>query len=118
MDPILDYERASRFPWSRGYGHEKKYFIRGILVRKEIMDAFRKGEKFPERYGIGLDERCIEYPWLLSRLKPGSERLLDAGSALNHVFIVDQPLFRDKKLHILTLAPESKFFWRKGISYL
>jgi len=43
---------------------------------------------------------------------------LDAGSALNHAFILEQPVFEKKKLHILTLAPESNCFWQRGISYL
>jgi SAM-dependent methyltransferase len=72
----------------------------------------------PPGYGIGIDERCIEYPWLMAHLQSGSEIVLDAGSALNHAFIVDHPVFEKKKLHVLTLAPEDNCFWKKGISYL
>jgi SAM-dependent methyltransferase len=37
---------------------------------------------------------------------------------LNHDFILNQTFFNDKKLHILTLAPEKTCLWHKGISYL
>ena len=33
-------------------------------------------------------------------------------------FVLDQPVFRDKKMHILTLVPEPNCFWRRDISYL
>jgi hypothetical protein len=59
-----------------------------------------------------------EYSWLLAHLQSGPEIFLDAGSALNHAFILEQPVLEKKKLHILTLAPESNCFWQKGISYL
>jgi SAM-dependent methyltransferase len=43
---------------------------------------------------------------------------LDAGSALNHTFILNHPVFRNKKLYILTLAQENNCYWYKGISYI
>jgi len=51
-------------------------------------------ERPPEGYGFhdaGIDERVVEYPWALHRLRerwiPGTN-ILDAGSALNHPPIV------------------------------
>jgi SAM-dependent methyltransferase len=67
---------------------------------------------------VGVDERCVEYPWLLANLEDCREALLDAGSTLNHDFILDHPLLRKKIIHILTLAPEGNCFWQKSISYL
>ena len=43
---------------------------------------------------------------------------MDAGSALNHDYILEHPIFEKKKLHILTLAPEANCFWKRGVSYL
>lgn len=44
--------------------------------------------------------------------------MLDAGSALNHGFILGQPVIRMKRTHILTLFPEQQSFWEMGVSYL
>jgi SAM-dependent methyltransferase len=71
----------------------------------------------PLGYGVALDERCIEWPWAMANLGDAA-RILDAGSALNHPHILSQPLWREKKLHIFTLAPESVCEWQRGISYV
>ena len=72
-----------------------------------------------EGYGLKLDERIVEYPWLFSRL-PREEGgwLLDAGSILNYDYILAQEKLRNKKLFISTLAPEARNYCRKGISYV
>jgi len=72
----------------------------------------------PQYYGRWLDERIVEYPWLLSRLPAGSGRLLDAGSVLNFDFLLQQPRLREKELTIMTLAPEADCFWHYGVSYI
>ena len=73
--------------------------------------------KLPDGYGVDLDERIIEYPWLLSHLPSGPGLLLDAGSALNFRFLLDLPALAAKTVHICTLAPERQSFWELGISY-
>jgi SAM-dependent methyltransferase len=82
------------------------------------MERFRRSEPLPEGYGAGLDERCVEYPWALSRLRRGDVRMLDAGSVLNTDYILDRPVVARATKHILTLAPEGTAFWQRGISYL
>jgi SAM-dependent methyltransferase len=72
----------------------------------------------PRGFGHKLDERLVEYPWLFFVLPDGPGELLDAGSALNHDFILDQPSLQSKKMTIMTLAPEAHNFWDRGISYL
>ena len=67
---------------------------------------------------MALDERCVEYPWLLANLQQEPKILLDAGSTLNHDFILDHSILQHKTVHILTLAPEKNCFWEKGISYM
>jgi hypothetical protein len=111
------YWKNGQVPWSPGYSYAKERFIRGVLVNQEILERFRSG-KLPEQFGVGLDERCVEYAWLFSQLHAEPEIMLDAGSTLNYAFILDQPLFQKKKLTVLTLAPECNCFWNKGISYL
>ena len=105
-------------PWSPGYGAYRERLIVQALADEMLLDRFRSGEPLPPGYGVGVDERCIEYPWLLAHLRDKPEILLDAGSALNHDFLLEHPVLQRKVIHILTLAPESRCFWQKGISYL
>jgi SAM-dependent methyltransferase len=72
--------------------------------------------RLPRGFGAGLDERVVEYPWLLAQAPRG--RTLDAGSTLNHAHILDrvQPLVDE--LHIVTLAPEAQSFPERGVSYV
>lgn len=113
-----EYLSAGRIPWSRGYAQAKEQFINEGLANPALLEIFRKGAALPGQFGVGLDERCVEYPWIIAHVQDGTERLLDAGSTLNHAFILDHPAFREKKLYILTLAPEPSCFWHKGVSYL
>jgi len=115
---MLRYIQGGRIPWSAGYAAYRAHTVSEILTNEEMMLRFRNERSLPPGYGVGLDERCVEYLWLLSRLEPGPERILDAGSALNHNLILDQTLLQDKTIHILTLAPERNCFWHRGISYL
>lgn len=112
------YLRGGRIPWSPGYGIYRRQLITQVLFDETFLGRFRHGESLPLGYGIGIDERCIEYPWLLAHLHDGPEFLLDAGSTINHDFILEHPVLQRKVIHILTLAPEPNCFWQKGISYL
>jgi SAM-dependent methyltransferase len=103
---------SGKRPFSTGYGAYKEERVRAVLERGE----FQAG-KLPAGYGLDLDERIIEYPWLMSQLPPGPGLLLDAGSALNFRFLLDLPALAAKTIHICTLAPERQSFWRLGISY-
>jgi SAM-dependent methyltransferase len=115
---INHYVTNGEVPWSPGYFPYRQRFILDVLSDNSTMEKFRSNESLPGGYGVGLDERCIEYPWLLSRLRDESGRVLDAGAALNHEFLLDQPIWSNKRLHIVTLNPEQSCFWERGISYL
>lgn len=104
------YLHGGRVPWSPGYDIYKKQLIMRALRDETLLGLFRCGEPLPPGYGVGVDERCIEYPWLLAHLHDGPEVLLDAGSTLNHDFVLDLPVFQRKVMHILTLAPEANCF--------
>jgi SAM-dependent methyltransferase len=108
------FVRTGMRPWTKGYVEYKEREIARVLREK----SFRAEEQLPAGYGFRLDERIIEYPWLFSRLPAGRGRLLDAGSTLNFAFLLDQPVLREKKIDICTLAPEPRCFWRKGVSYI
>lgn len=105
-------------PWSRGYGEYKRRMISRSLSDSGLLEKFRNREMLPAAYGYGLDERIIEYPWLFANFPKEECKILDAGSVLNHEGIIEQGCLANKKLHILTLAPEIVCFWQKGISYL
>ncbi|MBF0273653.1 MAG: methyltransferase domain-containing protein [Nitrospinae bacterium] len=100
-------------PFSKGYPAYKDREI--IKVIKN--DSFSL-KRLPKGFGYRVDERIIEYPWLLSRLKEQQELLLDAGSALNIDYILSHPVLESKKIFISTLAPEENCFWKRGISYI
>jgi SAM-dependent methyltransferase len=96
----------------RWYGYYKERVLRHALNR-----PFNP-QQLPDGYGRWLDERLVEYPWMLSRLPAGLAELLDAGSTLNHRLILTHPRLRDKNITIFTLAPEAECYWRNRISYV
>ncbi len=115
---MLAFERSGSVPWSDGYAIHRSRVIASTLADEQAMDVFRRGQPLPAGFGYGLDERCVEVPWVLSRLSRETGRVLDAGSALNFLYLLELPLWRQIDLHILTLAPETNCFWQRGISYL
>ncbi len=114
---IEQYKAQGMQPWSNGYKEYKGRYISNVLDDKEQMNLFKNHGLLKSNYGIGIDERCIEYPWYFSHSDANARNILDAGSALNHEFIINSNFLYNKKLTILTLAPESSCFWRSGVSY-
>ncbi|MEM9554804.1 MAG: methyltransferase domain-containing protein [Acidobacteriota bacterium] len=117
------YRREGGWPWTEGYAQHKQDLIVSALD-SAALDAFGNGET-PAGWGLGVDERCVEIPWLFARLRAlaGTDcdrpaRILDAGSALNYEAFVARPPLAAADLHIATLAPEPNCYWRRGISYL
>jgi len=103
---------AARNAGSRLYAPHKVSELRRML---EL--PFDPGG-LPKGFGHKLDERLVEYPWLFSRLPDTAGDLLDAGSVLNHDFILSHPRLQSKKITIMTLAPEAHSFWNRGINYV
>jgi hypothetical protein len=111
------YLQSGRRPFAPGYHFHKWDFIKKALADDALIETFRRGHPLPKNYGKRLDERVVEYPWLLSRLASTPGSLLDAGSALNFQTLIDLPVFKEKSLHIVTLHPEANCFWKSGVSY-
>ncbi|WP_052049886.1 class I SAM-dependent methyltransferase [Leptolyngbya sp. KIOST-1] len=111
------YLSGDRTPWSPGYEPYKQQTIQEVLQNQSLLEIFDQGQSLPSGYGLYLDERCVEYPWLFSKLPDVAQYVLDAGSVLNYEYLLDHPYFANKRLHIATLAPEYRCFWEKGISY-
>ena len=104
---------SGKKPWSYGYGE-----YRDKRISETIANIRGWSEKLGHGYGLRLDERIVEYPWVLSCLPKGPGRLLDAGSILNFDFILAHPSLNNKEIFVSTLAPESQCYWRRGISYI
>lgn len=77
---------------------------------------FATGAPLPAGYGAGFDERLVEFPWALAQGLGG--RVLDAGSTLNHAYVLDAVMPEVDEQHVVTLAPEPRAFWQRGISYV
>ena len=108
---------GGRRPWSGGYLTFKFRYIKKILGDDGLLGKFKKSSPLPRSYGFSLDERVIEYPWVLSRISgTPSENLLDVGSTLNYKVIFNLEALRDKKITILNLTSEESRFRR--ISYV
>jgi SAM-dependent methyltransferase len=78
----------------------------------------RNGVPLPPGYGARLDERVVEYPWVYARLPDRPGAMLDAGSALNHLFLLERPPVSRANLTICTLAREKRCYARRGIAYV
>ena len=111
------YWLRGRPPWSGGYYTSKKRAIEAAIDQR----AVTPGKDLPAGFGVAIDERIVEYPWLfghLSKLEKARPRVLDAGSILNHDFILKRAPFKGSDLTIMTLAPEQYCQWYDGFSYV
>lgn len=110
----LVYVARGKKPFTTGYGVYKEKRIAEVLAER-IFD----GRQLRPGYGVRLDERIVEYPWLFSRLPGEPGKLLDAGSALNFDYVLAQPSIQTKQIFVSTLAPEKKRqLARPNISYV
>lgn len=112
------YELRGKRPWNKGYFTFKFQYIQRAINDREIIKIFKDSKPLAKGYGYSLDERVIEYPWVLSRISVSEGNLLDAGSALNIKEVLEHPIFNNKKITIVNLNPEPNCFWQKGISYV
>ena len=101
---ILRYLCCGRRPWSVGYDEFKR--LRRVLRDRVVLGWFRAVDALPRGYSRRLDERVIEYPWLVARLGEGRSLLLDAGGALNHGFLLKSSALRRRTMVVCTLSNE------------
>ena len=114
---LRKYLRGNRMPWSEGYLEFRNDFVLDVLRNPQLLEHLRSNGRLPAGFGSRLDERVIEYPWAISRLDRSASRLLDAGSALNHRFLIDHPVLQQKTIVFYTLSPES-FHDSPNLSYI
>lgn len=108
------YRMRGARPWSLGYYTAKKMAICTAIDQ----GVLKSQQSLPADFGKGIDERVVEYPWLFAQLPANPGRMLDAGSALNHRFLLDRAPLGKAELTIMTLAPEKRCFWSRSISYV
>ena len=72
---LQQYLLGGRGTLSPGYGIYKRQLIMETLTNETLLERFRRNEALPPGYGVGVDERCIEYPWLLAHLSDKQERV-------------------------------------------
>ena len=101
-------------PWAPGYYTTKKRAI-CAAIDGQIMEC---GDHLPPGFGFGVDERVVEYPWVFSQLPHRGAKMLDAGSSLNHDFLLNRLPLDRVQMTIMTLAPEKRCFWSRAVSYV
>jgi glycosyltransferase involved in cell wall biosynthesis/SAM-dependent methyltransferase len=113
---LAGWPEAPEQPWTPEYVERHREFVTRALDDPSLLVAIKTGRPLPSRYGVGFDERVVEFPWTVTRDLTGV--VLDAGSTLNHphVLIRARPLVEE--LHIVTLAPEQEAYPFLDVSYL
>lgn len=107
LNLIEQYKKNGCIPWTPGYAKFKNLLLIETLADKNLMELFRQGKPLPAGYGRRLDERVVECPWAISRVRPGSGLLLDAGSVLNTPMFLDAPELSQQKIIIYSLEMDS-----------
>jgi SAM-dependent methyltransferase len=102
--------------WEGDYGVRHGSLLDWAWASPEFERLLAEEAPLPDGYGVGLDERVLEFPWLYAQRPFG--RLLDAGSTLNHDHIAARFQPETSWLAIATLAPEEAAYTERGISYV
>ena len=92
--------------WARRYPELKDEAIAETLADPAVMESFRTGDELPREFGLALDERVVEFPWVIARRPTGD--VLDAGSALNHRVVLEPLLPSVRSLTITTFTPDAE----------
>jgi SAM-dependent methyltransferase len=115
---LNNYLKSDRRPWRHGYSVYRNKYLADVIHDASILETFHQTQPLPAGYGFRLDARVVEIPWVLARVGKRTGRFLDAGSSLNYHFVLTAPSLANKKITIVTLAPEPTCLWKLGISYL
>jgi SAM-dependent methyltransferase len=115
-EAVGPWPEAPARPWTPEYVERHREFVTRALDDPALIAALRAGRELPAGFGVGFDERVVEFPWTVTRDLTG--RVLDAGSTLNHPHVIVRIRPRVDELDIVTLAPEPQSFPFLDISYL
>lgn len=109
----IPFFKLRRRPFVPGYVAARQRLIASAIDRNILCEM----QDLPPAYGVAMDERVVEYPWLFGRLK-NVGKMLDAGSTFNHHFLLERAPLKGADLTIMTLAPEKRCYWYDGYSYV
>lgn len=87
-----------------------------MLSDPDVLETFQSSRPLPSGYGVGLDERVVEFLWVAAQNPRG--KVLDAGSSLNHTHVLDYFQPRLAELTITTLEPEETSYVDRQVSYV
>jgi glycosyltransferase involved in cell wall biosynthesis/SAM-dependent methyltransferase len=113
---LSDYPSAPEQPWSPEWVEAQRDYVVRALDDPLLLMRFKRRQPLPPGFGVGYDERVIEFPWVFTRDVSG--RMLDAGSTLNHAHVLARIRPRLDELHIVTLTPEDEAYPFLDVSYL
>lgn len=114
--PLVERFPPPEVPFAGDYSARHNALLEAVFAEPALLEPFSSGRQLPSGYGIGLDERVVEYPWLVAAAPRG--RVLDAGSVLNHEHVLDRLLPSIDSLTIVTLEPERVAFTERRVSYV
>lgn len=117
QNKIKKYKSSGSIPWSAGYHEYKEEQINNAIHNDILLKEIQHGS-LPDHYGVGLDDRIVEYPWLFSNISKEKTIMLDAGSTFNFEYLLEHPVIKQKDLTIYTFYPESPSFNEKRVSYV
>ncbi len=103
-------------PWTHEYNALHRAFVETAVDEPAFQALFSERRQLPDSYGVGLDERVVEYPWLKAQHPAG--QVLDAGSVLNHAHIIERFRPLADELTIATLVTEDVTFPEQDVTYL
>jgi SAM-dependent methyltransferase len=116
-DRLKSYFAGGQIPLSPGYAEFKQQQIEKYIYNSQFLEDFTS-TPLPENYGFRLDERIVEYPWVLSQLSDKEGIFLDAGSTFNYEFLLNHSKVKNKHTYIYTFYPEHQSFNQKRVSYV
>lgn len=111
------YQLSGRKPWSPGYDENRWSLIKKAIADNDLLRMMEQG-KLPSNYGIRMDDRVVEYPWIFVQLSKTKTKMLDAGSTFNFEELVSHPVIKEKDFSIFTFYPETNNYCQNRISYL
>jgi hypothetical protein len=103
---IERYLAGPRVPFSEGYTEYKEQCLEQIWSDSDTTRIFATGAQLPLNFGSRLDERIVEYPWVLSRLAEGDGLVVDAGGTFNKPVMLAAPQLRNRRILVYTLETD------------
>ena len=95
-------------PWSEGYTAYKRRVLQDALGDAHLLARFAGQRDLPPNFGYRVDERIVEIPWVMARLREEARVLLDAGASLNHDFLLELAALRTRRVVICTVSREKR----------